>query len=91
MKLLTTEIIPTEKEIALLEKISSVFKFSLMIKEERVFLTSLILKYQPKKILELGVASGTSSLTILNAAETYGGAKVYACDISAVAIAHPNF
>jgi predicted O-methyltransferase YrrM len=40
---------------------------SLMNITESAFLTSLILKYKPKKILEVGVSAGTSSLVLLNA------------------------
>ncbi|MBQ8651257.1 MAG: class I SAM-dependent methyltransferase, partial [Alphaproteobacteria bacterium] len=47
---------------------------------EREFLNGLIRYFKPKKILEIGVAHGGTSLILLNAAKDIG-AKVYGIDI----------
>lgn len=47
---------------------------------EQAFLNGLIRKYKPKKILELGVSAGGSSVIMLNASKDIEGSKVYSID-----------
>lgn len=55
---------------------------SLMTETESYFLNGIIRYYKPKKVLEIGVASGTSSAVILNAIKDIEGAKLYSVDLS---------
>ena len=57
-------------------------KCFLMIANQREFLNGLIRKYKPKKILELGVNRGGSSIIILNAIKDLKNAKLYSIDLS---------
>jgi predicted O-methyltransferase YrrM len=52
-----------------------------MSEPEMRFLSLLIKRYRPEKIVEIGVADGGSSVIILNAA--HKGAKLYSIDVSA--------
>lgn len=61
----------------ILDKISDV---SMMADYERAFLNSLIRQYKPKKLLELGVAKGGSSVVMLNAIKDIEDAKLYSID-----------
>jgi predicted O-methyltransferase YrrM len=84
--MLYEKLVSTEKDHLLMNRIQSIDNFSidhfsLMFPQERVFLTSLILKYKPKKMLELGVYLGGSSVIMLNAAKEYSGAKLYSSDL----------
>lgn len=47
---------------------------------EQAFLNGLIRKYKPKKILELGVSAGGSSVIMLNASKDIEESKVYSID-----------
>lgn len=59
---------PTKEEDSVLERLNPEYKtISEMSVEERQFLNGLILRNKPRKILELGVAAGGSSIIILNA------------------------
>jgi predicted O-methyltransferase YrrM len=60
-------------------KISSVSQMS---RSEREFLHTLIVKHQPQKILELGVAEGASSAIILNAISGNKNSFLYSVDYS---------
>lgn len=51
-----------------------------MSKTEQYFLSGLIRKYKPKKIVEIGVSKGGSSAIILNAIKDISGAKLYSID-----------
>lgn len=73
----------TENEIAILERLGEEYKnYSEMSDQDRAFLNSLLLRKQPKKILEIGVAKGGSSLVILNAIKDSPDAHLYSCDYS---------
>lgn len=61
---------------------SKIKKYSEMTKSESEFLYNEIKKNQPKKILEVGVSSGSSSLLILNAIKDNASAKLYSIDLS---------
>ena len=50
--------------------------------EEQKFLHGLIRTIKPKKIVEIGVARGGSSVLILNAIRDIKGAKLYSIDKS---------
>lgn len=76
-------IVPDICEKDILKKLpDSIKEISEMDEEERVFLTELILKYKPRKVLEIGVAAGASSAVILNALEHVDGAEFYSIDYS---------
>lgn len=47
---------------------------------EQLFLTELILQYEPKKILEVGVAAGSSSVLILNAIKNIPDSQLFSVD-----------
>ena len=49
---------------------------------EKRFLNGIIRQNKPKKILELGVSAGGSSLIILNAIKDFDNSKLYSIDYS---------
>ena len=49
---------------------------------QREFLNGIIRKFRPKKILEIGVASGGSSIIILNAIKDIKNAHLYSIDLN---------
>ena len=49
---------------------------------EREFLNGVVRKFQPKKIVEIGVAEGCSSSIILNAIQDFNGSHLYSIDLS---------
>ncbi len=49
---------------------------------DRSFLNRIIRKLKPKKVLEIGVADGGSSLIILNAFKDVHGSFLYSSDFS---------
>jgi predicted O-methyltransferase YrrM len=55
-------------------------KYNEMAPYERAFLNSLILRKKPKKVLELGVSAGGSSVVILNAIKDMPDTKLYSVD-----------
>ena len=56
-------------------------KCSLMWSNQREFLNGIIRKYRPKKIIEIGVRRGGSSIIILNAIKDIKNAHLYSIDI----------
>jgi predicted O-methyltransferase YrrM len=56
-------------------------KCSIMWGNQREFLNGIIRKYRPKKILELGVLLGGSSIIILNAIKDIKNSHLYSIDI----------
>jgi len=68
----------------------SYIKESEMSAEERAFLNALILRNKPKKLLELGVSAGGSSIVILNAIKDIAGAKLYSIDLEDYYYKNPN-
>lgn len=56
-------------------------KCSQMWDNQREFLSGLIRKYKPKKVLEIGVASGGSSIIILNAIKDILDSHLYSIDL----------
>lgn len=72
---------PTPEEINILNELGNEFKkYSEMSDQDRAFLNTLVLRKQPKKILELGVCSGGASIIILNAIKNSKGAHLYSID-----------
>ena len=57
-------------------------KCSEMWANQREFLNGIIRKHKPKKILEIGVRHGGSSIIILNAINDYKYSKLFSIDIS---------
>jgi hypothetical protein len=58
------------------------YKCSLMSQQQRLFLNGIVRKFKPKKVLELGVNKGGSSIIILNALNHHKNSKLYSIDIS---------
>ena len=76
-------IVPTEEEIAVLEQLDTAYaSISEMTNDQRAFLTALILREQPGKLLELGVSAGGSSIVMLNAIKDFPNAKLYSVDLN---------
>lgn len=49
---------------------------------QKEFLNGIIRKFKPKKILELGVYNGGSSIVILNAIDDFENSKLYSIDLN---------
>jgi len=77
-------IVPHDDENECLECLDDLYiTVSEMSEEERWFLNSLILRNRPKKLLEVGVSAGASSVIMLNAISKLGGERVlYSIDKS---------
>lgn len=74
-------ILPNEKENEVLAELNPLyFEISEMTEHERQFLNSLILRNKPKKLLELGVSRGGSSIIMLNAIKNIDNAQLYSID-----------
>ena len=75
--------IPLEEENRVLHSLDEAYtQVSEMSNEEREFLNSIILRYQPKKLLEIGVSAGSSSVVMLNAIKNSLEAKLFSIDYS---------
>jgi len=73
--------IPTKEENEVLHSLDKTYdKVCLMSKEEREYLNGLILRNQPKKLLEVGVWEGGSSTIILNAIKNNPESKLFSID-----------
>ena len=57
-------------------------KCSIMWNNQREFINGIIRKFKPKKILELGVMNGGSSIIILNAIKDIKNSHLYSIDIN---------
>ena len=76
-------LIPRSDENDVLEKLNNVYTaFSEMSYEERQFLNSLVIRSKPKKLLEIGISAGASSVVILNAIKNMGRGLLYSIDYS---------
>lgn len=64
------------------KRVSEKAELSEMIESERIFLSGLINEYKPEKIVEIGVATGLSSLVILDAIKDFDNAHLYSFDYS---------
>ena len=63
------------------QKVQKYMKYSEMTESERTFLQGIINEYKPRKIVEIGVAAGASSLLILDAIKDTE-ANLYSLDYS---------
>lgn len=72
---------PEDSENAVLDQLDEKYKqISQMSVKERYFLNTLLQRYKPKKILEIGVFLGGSSIVILNAIKDNPEATLYSVD-----------
>ena len=71
---------PEDYEQEYLDKIKDNLENVLLNKVDMRFLNGMIRKYKPKKILEVGVASGGSSAIILNAIQNIENSHLYSID-----------
>ena len=71
-------------EINVYNKIKSkkLIKCSRMWSQQREFLNGVIRKFRPKKLIEIGVAEGGSSIVILNAIKDIKNSHLYSIDLS---------
>jgi hypothetical protein len=71
-------------EINIYNKINNhnLFRCSRMWGNQRTFLNGVIRKFKPKKILEIGVAEGGSSVVILNAIKDIKNSHLFSIDLS---------
>ena len=71
----------TAQEVLEYQKLGEDYKqHSQMSDQDRLFLTTLVNRYKPKKILELGVSKGGSSHLILNMIKNNSDAHLYSID-----------
>ncbi len=78
-----TQIMETRKYCGTLTPLMKKYnKFSEMTESEMMFLCGLIKETQSKKIVEIGVASGTSSLLMLDTIKNTENAHLYSIDYS---------
>ena len=71
----------TPEEIEVYESIGGDYKnYSQMSEQDRLFLSTLVTRFKPKKLLELGVSKGGSSIVILNAIKNFEDAKLSSID-----------
>ncbi|MDO5567426.1 MAG: class I SAM-dependent methyltransferase, partial [Planctomycetia bacterium] len=74
---------PTREENRILNRLyDEPFDMFEMIRADREFLNSLILRHKPKKLLEVGVSAGISSVLMLNAIKNDPDAKLYSIDLA---------
>jgi predicted O-methyltransferase YrrM len=79
---MTPTILPERFNDEILTRIEpKIEKFSETSHLDRTFLNGLICQLEPKKILEIGVSAGGSSVVILNAIQSIENAKLYSVDI----------
>jgi len=71
---------PEDYEQEYLDKIKNKLSGALLGPIDMKFINGMIRKYKPKKILEVGVASGGSSAIILNAIENIENSHLYSID-----------
>jgi predicted O-methyltransferase YrrM len=73
--------IPSEDENKVLYSLDETYsQVSEMSNEERAFLNGIILRNQPRKLLEVGVSAGASSVIILNAIKNNSDAKLFSIE-----------
>ena len=73
--------IPSDEENKILYSLNETYAaHCLMSKEEREFLNAIILRSQPKKLLEVGVFEGGSSVIMLNAIKNNKESRLFSID-----------
>ena len=76
-----TYIKSNEEDIKVFEELDNAYKaYSEMSEQDRLFLSTLVTRYKPKKLLELGVSKGASSIIMLNAIKDIEGAALSSVD-----------
>ena len=71
------------KIVKLIAELDPIYgQYSEMTSSERYFLSAIIQKYKPKKLLELGIAAGSSSVLILNAIKNVKNSYLMSVDYS---------
>ncbi|MDB5257786.1 MAG: hypothetical protein JWM14_2481 [Chitinophagaceae bacterium] len=74
-------IIANQSENDILNRLDNSYKeISEMTEDDRSFINALILRNKPKKILEIGVSRGGSSIVILNAVKEIENSHLYSID-----------
>ncbi|GHV46466.1 hypothetical protein AGMMS49546_34520 [Spirochaetia bacterium] len=74
-------VVPRPEENQVLNQLDNSYeKLSEMTAEERAFINALILRNKPKKLLEIGVSAGSSSIVMLNAIKDFSEAILYSID-----------
>ncbi len=74
-------IIPDENENTFLNNMDNLYVAeSQMTAHEREYINALVLRNKPKKLLEIGVSAGSSSIVILNAIKSYDNAMLHSVD-----------
>ena len=71
---------PEDYEQEYLNRIKNKLYGALLEKIDMRFINGMIRKYKPKKILEVGVASGDSTAIILNAIQNIENSHLYSID-----------
>jgi len=71
---------PEYYELEYLNQIKNKLHFTQLSKIDMQFINGMIRKYKPKKLLEVGVASGGSSAIILNAIKNIENSHLYSID-----------
>lgn len=75
-------VIPTPDENEVLDQLDKSYReLSEMSPDHAAFLNALILRKRPKKLLELGVSAGGSSIIMLNSIKEFPEAKLYSIDL----------
>jgi predicted O-methyltransferase YrrM len=81
---------PTAEENEILNRLDPEYlEYSEMVSCEREFLNALILRMKPKKVLEVGIAAGASSVCIANALKETGG-ELFSIDLSETYYKEPS-
>jgi predicted O-methyltransferase YrrM len=76
-------IVPTVDENNILNQLDNSYtEVSEMSPGQRAFLNALILRNKPKKLLELGVSAGGSSIIILNSIKDFSESRLYSVDLN---------
>jgi predicted O-methyltransferase YrrM len=76
-----TLISSTEEENKVIDRLDPSYKrVNSMSDQDRYFLNTMLLRSKPKKVLELGVAAGGSSVVMLNALKSIGQTRLYSID-----------
>ena len=75
--------VPSDEENKILHELDGTYtKVSEMTNEEREFLNAIILRKKPKKLLEVGVSAGGSTVIMLNAIKSNLDSILYSIDYS---------
>jgi predicted O-methyltransferase YrrM len=74
---------PTDEENNILFQLDGFYEqYSQMTKHEREYINSIVLRNNPKKLLEIGVSAGSATIILLNAMKENNDAKLFSIDYS---------